>query len=181
MHWSHLFETDETSPVNIPCNQKQFMIPRPVWMRPLSDCLHENKAFQEQNFSLKIYPHHLLYHIPLPKSQKELLWSSWRSPLIALSLGLTVIRVFFKFLIDRILLRVLIDRVFFFRVHNNRFFSSSMLFFRHVVIFLSNRVTTFFIKNRCFVLHLLWFLKIICLTCFNNFSKTNSEKKWRNT
>ena len=33
--------------------------------------LHENEAFQDQNFSLKIYPHHPLYHIPLPKSQKE--------------------------------------------------------------------------------------------------------------
>ena len=42
-------------------------------MRPLSDWLHENKAFQEQNFSLKIYPHHLLYHIPLPKNPKELI------------------------------------------------------------------------------------------------------------
>ena len=30
MHWSHLFEIDETYPVNIPCKQKQFMIPGPV-------------------------------------------------------------------------------------------------------------------------------------------------------
>ena len=37
MHQSHLFETDETSPVNIPCKQKQFMIPGPVQVRPLSD------------------------------------------------------------------------------------------------------------------------------------------------
>ena len=40
-------------------------------------------------------------------------WSSWGYPLIALSLGLTVIRVLFRFRIERILFRVLIDRVFF--------------------------------------------------------------------
>ena len=40
-------------------------------------------------------------------------WSSWGSPLIALSLGLTVIRVLYRFRIKRILFRVLIDRVFF--------------------------------------------------------------------
>ena len=40
-------------------------------------------------------------------------WSSWRSPLIALSLGFTVIRVLFRFLIEKILFRVLSDRVFF--------------------------------------------------------------------
>ena len=33
----------------------------------------KNKAFQEQKFSLKIYPHHPLYHIPIPKNQKELI------------------------------------------------------------------------------------------------------------
>ena len=47
------------------------MIPAPVRVRPLSDWQHENEAFQDQNFSLKIYRHHSLYHIPLPKSQKE--------------------------------------------------------------------------------------------------------------
>ena len=49
------------------------MIPGPVWVRPLSGWQHENEAFQDQNYSLKIYPHHSLYHIPLPKSQKELI------------------------------------------------------------------------------------------------------------
>ena len=37
MHQSHLFEIDETFPVNIPCRQKQFMITRAVRVRPLSD------------------------------------------------------------------------------------------------------------------------------------------------
>ena len=37
MNWSHLYEIDETSPVNIPCKQKQFMIPGSVWVRSLSD------------------------------------------------------------------------------------------------------------------------------------------------
>ena len=88
-------------------------------------------------------------------------WSSWGSLLIALSLGFTVIRVLFRFLIDSVLFRVLSDRVFF---ESSEIGSSSLestvidsslyrCFFRHVAIFLSNRVTTFFIKNRCFVLH----------------------------
>ena len=34
---TYLFEIDETSSVNIPRKLKQFMIPRPVWVRPLSD------------------------------------------------------------------------------------------------------------------------------------------------
>ena len=88
------------------------MIPGPVQVRPLSDWLHENEAFQDQNLSLKIYPHHPRYYIPLPKSHWGS-WSSWESPLIALSLGFTVIRVLFRFLIERILFRVLSDRVFF--------------------------------------------------------------------
>ena len=40
-------------------------------------------------------------------------WSSWRSSLIALSLGFTVIRVLLRFLVERILFRVLSNRVFF--------------------------------------------------------------------
>ena len=38
-------------------------------------------------------------------------WTFWGSSLITLSLGFTVIRVIFRFLIDRMLLRVLSDRV----------------------------------------------------------------------
>ena len=40
-------------------------------------------------------------------------WSSWGSLLIALSLGFTVIRVLFRFLIENILFRILGDRFFF--------------------------------------------------------------------
>ena len=121
MHWSHLFEIDETPPVNKPCKQKQVMIPGPLRMRPLSDWWHENEGFQAQKFSLKIYPHHPLSYTITKKPKRVNLrrkshwgsWSSWGSPLIALSLGFTVIRVLFRFLIERILFRVLSDRVFF--------------------------------------------------------------------
>ena len=98
------------------------MILGTVRVRPLSGWYHKSEAFQDQNFSLKIYPHHPLYHMPLPKSQKESSrrskshwgsWSSWGSSLIVLSLGFTVTRVLFRFLINRILFRVLNDRVFF--------------------------------------------------------------------
>ena len=89
-------------------------------------------------------------------------WSSWGSPLIALSLGLTVIRVLFRFRIKRILFRVLIDRVFFesseigssslgyavidSSLHQCSFSAMSLFFYQIVLLFC-------FIKNRCFVLH----------------------------
>ena len=89
-------------------------------------------------------------------------WSSWGSSLIALSLGFTVMRVLFMFLIERILFMVLSDRVFFesseirspslgfavtdFSLHQCSFSAVSLFF-------LSIRVTTLFIKNRCLVLH----------------------------
>ena len=68
--------------------------------------------------------------------------------------------VLFRFFIDRIIFRVLSDRVFFESsaiesssgsAAIDSSLGSSMLFF----IFLSNRATIFFIKNRCFALHLL--------------------------
>ena len=90
-------------------------------------------------------------------------WSSSGSSLMGWSLGFTVITILFRFLIDRILFSVLIDREFCewpgigssssgsaiidSLIHQCSF--SAMLLF-----FLSNRATTFFyIKNRYFVLH----------------------------
>ena len=52
-----------------------------------------------------------------------------------------------------------------------------MLFYHHIAIFYQIALLLFFIKNRCFVLHSVWFSKIISLTSFNNFSKTKSEKR----
>ena len=69
-------EIDETLPANIPCKQKQSMILGTVQVRPLSGWYHKSEAFQDQNLSLKIYPRHPLYHILLPKSQKESLCGS---------------------------------------------------------------------------------------------------------
>ena len=119
-----------------------------------------------RNFIPIIYS--VIYHYQNVKKKVNLRrkshWGSWRScgsSLIALSSGFTVIRVLFGFLIDRILFRVLSDRVFFdssviesssgFAVIDSSL-GSSVLFFRHIAIFLSNRATIFF-KNRCFVLH----------------------------
>ena len=107
--------------------------------------------------------------------------------MITLSLGFTVTRVLFRFLIDRILVSVLSDRVFFesteigssslgyavidSSLHQSCSFSAmSLVFIKSCYYFF------FFIKNRCFVLHSLKFSKIISLTCFNNFSKTVTEK-----
>ena len=110
-------------------------------------------------------------------------WSSWGSSLIALSLGFTVIRVLFRFLIDRILLKVLIDTVFFessevrsysfrsavigFSLHHCSF-STMLLVFYQIVLLLS-KTDVFF----AFIIT----LKKISLTCFNNFTKTDSEKQ----
>ena len=143
------------------------MITRAVRVRPFSDWRHESEAFQDQNDSLKIYPYQPLSYTITKKPKRVNLrqkshwgsWSSWGSPLIALPLGLTIIRVLSRFLIERILFRLLSnrvflwvvrDRVFVFRVPSNRFFSSLMLFFHHVTIFLSNRVTTFFYQKQMF-------------------------------
>ena len=109
-------------------------------------------------------------------------WSSWGSPLIALSLGFTVIRVLFRFLIERILFRVLSDRVFFesseigssslghavidSSLHQCSF-SAMSLFFYQIVLLL-------FYQKHMFCFAFMIVLKIINLTCFNNFSKTNS-------
>ena len=87
--------------------------------------------------------------------------SSWGSSFIALSLGLTVISVLFRFLIDGILFRVLSGKVFF----ESSEIGSSFLgyavidsslhqcsFSAMLLFFLSNRFTTFCVKNRYFVL-----------------------------
>ena len=108
--------------------------------------------------------------------------------MITLSLGFTVTRVLFRFLIDRILVSVLSDRVFFesteigssslgyavidSSLHQSCSFSAmTLVFIKSCYYFFF-----FFFKNRCFVLHSLKFSKIISLTCFNNFSKTVTKK-----
>ena len=110
-------------------------------------------------------------------------WSSWGSPLIALSLVFTIIRVLFRFLIERILFKVLSDRVFFESSEigsssighavidsylHQCSFSAMSLFFYQIVLLL------FYQKQMlCFV-----FIIILknSLTCSNNFRKTDSEK-----
>ena len=51
--------------------------------------------------------------VNLRRQSQSGFWSSWGSLLIALSLGFTVIRVLFRFLIENILFRILGDRFFF--------------------------------------------------------------------
>ena len=119
MHWSHLFETDETFPVKIPCKQKQFMISGPVECTPLvawKRSLPRPKFFFEN-----LSPSSTLSYTSTKKPKRFNLrrhsqsgfWSSWGSLLIALSLGFTVKRVLFRFLIENILFRILGDRFFF--------------------------------------------------------------------
>ena len=51
--------------------------------------------------------------VNLRRQSQSGFWSSWGSLLIALSLGFTVMRVLFRFLIENILFRILGDRFFF--------------------------------------------------------------------
>ena len=53
---------------------------------------------------------------------------------------------------------------------------SSMFFFHHVAIFLSNRATIFLPKTGV-LFYIIIFSKAISLACFHNFNKTDSEKK----
>ena len=92
--------------------------------------------------------------------------------------------VLFRSFIDRILFRVVNDRVLFesSMIESSSAsavigssLGSSMLFFRHVAIFLSNRATIFYQKQMfCFTFTI--FSKTISLMCFNNFGKTDREK-----
>ena len=195
MHWSHLFEIDETSPVNIYHINRTETIHDPrastgetfKWMIAWNRSLPRPTFFFENLSPSSTLSYTITKNPKRVNLQRKSHWVSrsyWGSPLIALSLDFTLIRVLFRFLIERILITVLSDsllwvlrdRVFFFRVRSNRFFSSSMLFFRHVAIFYQIMLLLLLIKNRCFVFHSLKFSKIISLTCFDNFSKTDSEK-----
>ena len=76
------------------------------------------KPSKTKTFLWKFIPiiHSVIYHYKKPKKVNLRSkshwgsWSSWGSSMIALFLGFTVIRVVFRFLIDRILFR---DRLFF--------------------------------------------------------------------
>ena len=104
---------------------------------------------------MNVYPHHPLYHIPLPKRKKE---SLRVLKLLKVLLG----KVLYSFLSDRVLLSVLSYRIL---LESSVIGSSSgssaidssvgssVLFFRHAAIFYQNVLLLFFIKNRCSALH----------------------------
>ena len=146
MHRSHLFAIDETSPVNIQWKQKQFFFENLSPSSTLSYTI--TKKAKKVN---------------LRRKSRWGSWSSWGSPLIALSLDFTVIRFLFRFLFERILFRVLSDRVFF---ESSEIGSSSLgcaaidsslhqCSFSAMLLFFikSCYYCTFFLKNRCFALH----------------------------
>ena len=64
------------------------------------------------------------------------------------------------------------QRVFYFTVRSNRFFSSLMLFFHHIVLLLS-------LSKADVLFCIIMILKTISLTCFNNFSKAEAKKKMK--
>ena len=102
---------------------------------------------------VKIYPHHSLYYILSPKRQKD--FFATKKTLRNLRL-LSVLSdsVTFRFLRKKFLFRLLSYRalfdssVIFFRVFSDRFLSCFIsVFFLACRYFLSNRATTFYIKN----------------------------------
>ena len=52
----------------------------------------------------------------------------------------------------------------------------SVLFFRHVASFLSDRATIFFNQKQIFCFTFIVFSETISITCFRNFNKTDSKK-----
>ena len=111
-------------------------------------------------FHLRIYPHYLLYHIPLPKSQKEF-FSTQKLLRILKLLRVFIERDIFRFESDRVVFRFSIERILLIgssviaplwclsseSVVIDFSLGSSVLFFRHATISLSNRATTFFLSK----------------------------------
>ena len=131
----------------------------------------KKKPSKTKVFLWKFIPtfYSIIYHyqrpkrVKMPRQSQRGSWSFWGSLLIALSLDFTITRILFRFLIERILFRVLSDRVFF---ESSEIGSSSLgctvidpslhqcSLSAMSLFFLSNRVTTFFIKNMfCFCIH----------------------------
>ena len=126
------------------------------------------KQSQYQNFHSKIYFYDLLYHIPLPKSQKE--FFAKQKSLRVLKHGRVIDRVLFRFYSDRVLflsdgvlLRVLSDRVLFessvigsssgFSVIDSSL-GPSVLFFWHAANFYQYVLLLFLLKKMfCFTLY----------------------------
>ena len=62
----------------------------------------ENETIQNQNFYMKIYSHHPLYHIPSPKFQKDF-FTAHESLGIPKLLALLIDRIYFRMLNHRVL------------------------------------------------------------------------------
>ena len=99
-------------------------------------------------------------------------WTSGGSPLIALSLGFTVMIVLYRFFIERILFRALSDRVFF---ESSEKGSSSL---GYAIIDSSLHHCFFSAVSLFFIMFCFAFIIILknSLTYFNNFSKTDNKK-----
>ena len=131
----------------------------------------KTKLSKTKIFLWKFIPSSTLSYTTTKKPKKVNLqrkshWGSWSSsgfPMIALSLSFAVIRVPFRFLIERFLFRVVSGRVFF---EFSEIESSSLRYavidsslhqcsFSAISLFFIKSCYYFFIKNICFVLHLL--------------------------
>ena len=139
-------------------------------------------AFQEPNSYLKIYPHHPLYHISLPKRQIEFFVAQKSVKvlkLLRIFIDSVVFkfhsdRTFFRFFVNGILCRVLSDRVF---SGSSVIGSSSgsVVFLVHECSF-SAMPQFFFIKLCCYFFYFaLISQNEVCLTYFSH------KNKLRNT
>ena len=139
----------------------------------------KTRPSKTKDFSLKFYPHHSLYYKPLPKSQKGLIynvnlgsWSTCGSSGVIFRCLWSVYRcpsgnVLSRFFIDRILFKVLSDRVLYESsviecssgsTVVDSFLGSSMLFLHHVAIFLSN-CAPIFLSKKIFLFYFHYILK----------------------
>ena len=135
---------------------------------------------------MKIYLHHPLYHIPLPKRQKEF-FAVKKSLRVLKLLRIITDRVLFRFLNDMVLYRFLSDGVLLKVLSHRVIFESSairsssrssvidsslrssVLFFRHVATFLLKCAIIFGLLKTCSVSHYIFKKKCTLNSWLNMF------------
>ena len=119
---------------------------------------------------MKINPHPPIYHIPIPKSEKDF-FAVQKSLRVLKLLRAPIDKVLFRLLSDRVPLRVLSDRVSFESSVIDSSLGSSVLVFGHTAFSLSRRDALF-----CIIFSKKSSHPTISLTCSNICNKTDSKK-----
>ena len=137
---------------------------------------------------MKVYPHHLLFYMPLPKIQKEFLAAQYSLRILKI-LRVLVDSALLRFYSDGVPFRFYSDRVLFWFLSKRFIFESSVIGSSSKFSIIDSslgssvdifRHTSIICATACFTLYsTLYFQRKLTLnlTRFNNFSKTDSAKK----